>query len=206
MLTQPELSQLHRPNVVLGLCFPMWCFHWVDWACLDHSPWELKFLKLTGSLTVRGRSHEASCMEGTEQGILIFSPAAIRGRGISFDWCLKKDQQAEVMRNKFELGIRKSFLIFASREGLGKMVGGLPVIWKVCPGHHRAISTERTSGGVGQRSSSYSTLCVETWWILESQTFCYWCGVIHSALRFSCSADGSSNTTEERQRDFRKVL
>lgn len=160
--------------------------HWVP-SCQGPQPWGLLY----------GR-------DGA--GHLVLSPAAVRGRGISFDWCLKKDQQAEVMRNKFELSIRKSFLIFASREGLGKMVGRLPVIWKVCPSHHRAISTERTSGGVGQHSSSYSTLCVETWWILESQTFCNWCGVIHWTLSFSCWADGSNNTTEERQRDFHKVL
>lgn len=61
-------------------------------------------------------------MEGTKQGNLVLSCAAIRGRGISFD------QQAEDTRNKFELSIKKNFLIFASREGLGKMVGGLPVI------------------------------------------------------------------------------
>lgn len=110
----------------------------------------------------------------------------------------KKDEQAEVTRNKFELSRRKNVLILASREGLGKMVGGLPVIWEVCSRHHRVISTERTGGGVGQHSSSYSTFWVETWWILEGQTFCYWCGVTHLALGFSCWDDGSSSTTEER--------
>lgn len=82
----------------------------------------MNFLKFTGSLSWSGAAAAMTppvwkAWSGTDN--LVFSCAAVGRRGFHLI-------KAEAPRNKLGLNIRKSFIIDPSREGPGKMAGGLP--------------------------------------------------------------------------------